>query len=149
MKKFYIAGLVPETAEDGGGYSVYIPDVPQVAAGGETPAEAIVNATSALYLALRGMSEQNAVLPEPSPLEKVREMVAAERAGDALPCPVGIVYQYIPAPALDMVSVRLNVSLPKAIVEEIDEVTERMAMTRSGFIAAASRAYIDRITLNM
>jgi metal-responsive CopG/Arc/MetJ family transcriptional regulator len=48
-----------------------------------------------------------------------------------------------------MVPVRLNVSLPKSIVEEIDEVTERMAMTRSGFIAAASRAYIDHISSNM
>ena len=54
MKKFYIAGIVPESMEEGGGYSVYIPDMPQVAAGGENVAEAIANATSALYLALRG-----------------------------------------------------------------------------------------------
>lgn len=145
MKKFYIAGIVPETAEEGGGYSVYIPDLPQVAAGGETIAEAIANATSALYLALRAIAEQNAAPPEPSTLAEVRAMVLAEREQDDLPCPEDTVYQYIPAPGLDTVPVRLNVSLPKSMVEEIDEMTERLAMTRSGFLAVASRAYLDSI----
>ena len=148
MKKFYLAGIVPERAEDGGGYSVYIPDAPQVAAGGETVAEAIGNATSALYLALRGLAEQGSDLPEPSAFENVRAAVRAEREGDGLSYPDDTVYQYIVAPSFDMVPVRLNISLPKAVVEEIDEVTERMAMTRSGFLVAASRAYIDRLDLN-
>jgi len=143
MKKFYLAGIVPENSEAGGGYSVYIPDVPQVAAGGESVAEAIANATSALYLALRGLAERNAAIPEPSALETVRAKVCAERNGDGLPCPDETVYQYIPAPALDMAPVRLNVSLAKALVEEIDDMAGPMGMTRSGFIAAATRAYID------
>jgi len=143
MKKFYIAGIVPEKTEEGGGYSVYFPDAPQVAAGGETIAEAIGNATSALYLALKDLAEQGGALPEPSALADVRAAVRAERAGDGLGCPEDTVYQYIPAPGLEMVPVRLNISLPRSIVEEIDEVTERMAMTRSGFIAAAARAYMD------
>ena len=146
--KFYIAGIVPESAEEGGGYSVYFPDMPNVAAGGETVEEAIRNAASGLYLALRGLAEQNAPIPEPSSLQAVRAAVLSERDGDGLPCPEDTVYQYIPAPGLDMVPVRLNVSLPKSIVEEIDEVTERMAMTRSGFITVAARAYIDRLASN-
>ena len=44
MEMFYIAGIVPE--EDGSGYSVYFPDVPQVAAGGETVQEAMDGAVS-------------------------------------------------------------------------------------------------------
>jgi metal-responsive CopG/Arc/MetJ family transcriptional regulator len=45
-----------------------------------------------------------------------------------------------------MIPVRLNVSLPKSMVEEIDDATRRMAMmTRSGFIAAAVRVYMDRL----
>jgi len=147
-KQFYIAGIVPERAEDGGGYSVYIPDAPQAAAGGETVAEAISNATSALYLALRGMAEQQAVIPAPSGMEEVRGKVQAERRGDGLPYPEETVYQYIPAPGLDMVPVRLNVSLSKALVEEMDDATDQMGMTRSGFIAAATRDYLDRVAAN-
>ena len=148
MKKFYLAGIVPERVEDGGGYSVYIPDVPEVAAGGENVAEAIGNATSALYLALRGMAEQNAAIPEPSSFEAVRAAVREERKGDNLGYPDDTVYQYIAAPNLDMVPVRLNVSLPKAVVEEIDEAACRLATTRSGFLVAASRAYIDGLAAN-
>ena len=57
MATFYIAGFVPE---EEGGYSVYFPDVPNVAAGGETIEEAITNAASGLYLALKDLAERNA-----------------------------------------------------------------------------------------
>ncbi len=142
MKQFYLAGIVPESKESGGGYSVYIPDLPQVAASGETVPEAIGNAASGLYLALRGMAEQGTAIPEPSGMKDVREKVRAEREADGLPCPEDTVYQYIPAPSLDMVPVRLNISLSKSLVLEIDEESERRAMTRSGFITAAVRNYI-------
>ena len=145
MKKFYIAGIVPEIAKNGGGYSVYIPDVPQVAAGGENVAEAISNATAALYLALRGMTEQNAVIPEPSPLGDVQAKVRAERKQDGLPYPKETVYQFIPAPSLETVPLRLNISLPKSLVEEMDEAAHRLGMPRSGFIAVAAREYMDRL----
>ena len=143
MKKMYIAGIVPESVEEGGGYSVYIPDLPQVAAGGESAVEAIANATNALYLALRGIAGQNAAIPEPSALANVRARVQAERKKDGLPCPEETVYQYIAAPELDLVPVRLNVSLPKSMVAEMDEAAERMSTTRSAFITIAARAYID------
>lgn len=97
MEKIYIAGVVPERAEDGGGYSVYIPDVPQVAAGGETVTEAIDNATSALRLALRDLAERRAALPEPSGMPQVRAAVRAERTEDGLGYPDSTVYQDIPA----------------------------------------------------
>jgi len=148
MKKFYIAGLVPETMEAGGGYSVYLPDMPNIAAGGETVEEAIVNATSGLYLALRALTEQNSPVPEPSSLEEARGKVRAEREADGLSWPEDTVFQYIVPPILDMVPVRLNVSLAKSLVDEVDTVRDRMGMTRSGFITAAARAYIDRMASN-
>jgi len=101
MKKFYHAGIVPENAGQGGGYSVYIPDFPQVAAGGENVAEAIDNATSALGLAWHGMIEQNMAIPEPSTLKDVQSLVRAERRQDGLPYPKETVYHNIPAPNLD------------------------------------------------
>lgn len=145
MAKYYIAGIVPENSASGGGWSVYFPDVPQVAAGGESVAEAITNATSGLYLALRGLAEQSGSIPAPSDLEEVRSRVRAEREADGLPYPAqDTVFQYIPAPSLDMTPVRLNVSLPRALVEEMQETADREGLTRSGLLAAAANEYINR-----
>ena len=139
MNAFYIAGIVPE--QDGSGCSVYFPDVPQVAAGGESVEEAICNATDGLYLALRDMAEQNAPLPVPSALDVVREKVRAEREADGLPFPDGTLFQYIAAPDLDTVPVRVNVTIPKGILREIDNKARAHGMTRSGFLAMAAQAY--------
>jgi len=145
MKKYYIAGIVPENTQSGGGFSVYFPDVPNVAAGGETVEEAIRNATSGLYVALRGIAEQNGHIPEPSDIEAVRAKVRAEREADGLPYPENTVYQYIAPPILAMTPVRLNVSLAKSLVDEVDTVRDRIGMTRSGFFAAATRDYLSRM----
>lgn len=140
MNAFYIAGIVPE--QDGSGYSVYFPDVPQVAAGGESVEEAICNATDGLYLALRDLAEQNAPIPAPSVLDVVRAKVKEERETDGLPFPDGTLFQYIPAPNLDTVPVRVNVTIPKGVLREIDMKARAHGMTRSGFLAAAAQAFI-------
>lgn len=139
MSIFYIAGIVPEQA--GGGYSVYFPDVPNVAAGGETVEEAIINATDGLCVALRNIAEQNAEIPAPSALEDVKEKVRQERETDGLPYPEDTLYQYIAAPALDMVPVRVNVTIPRAVLQEIDIKAKLNGFTRSGFLAHAALAY--------
>lgn len=141
MKSFYIAGIVPESAESGGGYSVYFPDVPNVAAGGETVEEAIVNAADGLHIALRGLAEQNDRIPVPSSLEEVRARVRAERELDGLPYPEDTLYQYIAAPALNMVPVRVNITIPRADLEEIDAKAKLHGFTRSGFLTHAALEY--------
>jgi predicted RNase H-like HicB family nuclease len=141
MKTFYIAGIVPESAESGGGYSVYFPDVPNVAAGGESIEEAINNATEGLYIALRGLAEQNAAMPSPSSLPKARAKVRAERQADGLPCPADVLYQYIPAPAVEMTPVRVNVTIPKSSLEEIDAKARLYGFTRSAFLTHAALEY--------
>jgi hypothetical protein len=91
------------------------------------------------------MAESNVAIPEPSAFEDVQAMVRAERKRDGLPCPKETVYQYIPAPSLDMTPLRVNVSLPKALLEEMDEAAHRLGMPRSGLIAVATREYMDRM----
>ena len=139
MKAFYIAGIVRE--DDGSGYSVYFPDVPNVAAGGETVQEALTNAADGLYVALRGMAEQHQDIPAASDLETVKAKVRAEREEDGLPYPEDTLYQYIAAPALDMVPVRVNITVPRSILDEIDGRAKLAGMTRSGFLVAAAQAY--------
>lgn len=139
MSCFYIAGIVPE--QDGRGYSVYFPDVPNVAAGGETVEEAITNATDGLYVALRDIAEQNAKIPSPSSLAEVTAKVRQEREADGLPYPKDTLYQYIAAPSLDMVPVRVNVTIPRSILHEIDIKAKRNGFTRSGFLTHAALSY--------
>ena len=139
MATYYIAGIVKE--EDGSGYSVYFPDVPNVCAGGTSVQEAIQNATDGLYIAMRGIAEDRQEAPVPSDMETVVAKVKAERAMDNLPYPENTVYQYIPAPDVNMVPVRVNVTIPKSILEEIDRNAKLAGMTRSGFLVAAAQAY--------
>lgn len=139
MKNFYIAGIVRE--DDGSGYSVYFPDVPNVCAGGRTVPEAIENASDGLYVALRGMAEDRLEIPSPSDMETVRKKVREERALDNLPYPEDTIYQYIPAPEVSMIPVRISITMEKGILEETDRKAKLAGMTRSGFLAAAAKAY--------
>ena len=101
MATYYIAGIVKE--DDGSGYSVYFPDVPNVCASGTSIPEAVENASEGLYLALRGLAEDRQDAPTPSDMETVKAKVREIREIDELPYPEDTVYQYIKAPAIDMV----------------------------------------------
>ena len=139
MRAFYVAGIIRE--DDGSGYSVYFPDVPNVAAGGQTIQEAIANAEDGLYVALRGLAAQRQEIPKPSAIETVKEKVRAEREADGLPYPQDALYQYISAPVLDTVPKRINITVPRGILGEIDKKAKSAGMTRSGFFVEAAQAY--------
>ena len=136
---YYLAGIIREA--DGSGYSVYFPDVPNVAAGGESVEEALGNAASGLAMALRDLAERNAPIPAPSSMEAARAKVRAERELDGLPFPDDALFQYVAAPELDMAPVRVNITLPRAVLHDVDEKARLAGMTRSGFLAAAAQAY--------
>lgn len=135
MNRYYIAGIVPE--EDGG-YSVYFPDVPNAAVGGETIEEAIFNASEGLIAALRGRVEQGAAIPEPSSMADVKKAVESERVEDGLPYSSDTIYQYIAAPSLETVPVRVNVTIPKGALDQIDAKAKQLGYTRSGFLTQAA-----------
>lgn len=139
MRKYFIAGIFRE--EDGSGYSVYFPDVPNVCAGGENMSEAIENATDGLYEALRGMVEDNAEIPEPSDLEQAKQGVKEFHSKIGMPYPEDTIYQFIAAPVIEMVPVRVNITVPKGILAEIDNNAKLAGMSRSGYLVAAAQAY--------
>ena len=138
MNRYYIAGIVPE---QDGGYSVYFPDVPNAAVGGETVEEAIFLASEGLIVALRGMIEQGTAIPDPSPMSAVKRAVEAERLGDDLPYPADTIYQYVAAPSLETVPVRVNVTIPKGALDEIDARAKSLGYTRSGYLTRAALEY--------
>jgi predicted RNase H-like HicB family nuclease len=122
----YIALIHKETDSD---YGVSFPDLPGVISAGSTLDEARAMATEALAFHLEGLGEDGEAVPEPSSLEDI--MAIAENR-DA----VAVLIQ---APAEEIKSVRVNITLPSDVLSQIDECAEREGFTRSGFLAQAAR----------
>lgn len=79
----YPAALIRE--EDGSGFSVYFPDLPEVAAGGDSVEEALSNAAVGLAVALRDLTERHA--PSPRPRLWKRRAPGCGRNGSWTVCP--------------------------------------------------------------
>jgi predicted RNase H-like HicB family nuclease len=139
--KYYIAGFVPENE---GGDWVHFPDLPMVNTEGETLEEATENAASALQSALDCMVSRNVAIPEAkADIAAAKSAVRSERTAMGLPYPEEeTVFQLVRMPELDNRPVRLNVSLPKSVVAEIDAKAGKMNITRSGFLAKAVQAFV-------
>jgi predicted RNase H-like HicB family nuclease len=110
-------------------FGVSFPDLPGVITAGSTLDEARDNAVEALALHLEGMAEDGEAVPEPSSLEDVMA-IAENRDGVAV---------LIPAPVADVKSVRINITLPADVLNEIDRHAEREGFSRSGFLAKAAK----------
>jgi len=138
MAKFYVAGFVPAS---GGGYHITVPDVPNCFTCAGTPEEGMEMAADVLAMTLRDLAESKQPIPEPSPLPIVREMVARELRSIGCEADGEILYQLIPAPSLDMAPVKLSISLPRAVLAEVDAKAKALGYTRSGFLAHAAQAF--------
>lgn len=145
MGIYYIAGLAREA--DGSGVSVHFPDVPEVCAGGSDYPEALENAEAGLHEALRHRVCLGRPLPVPSTLEEAQNKVQAEREKLGLDFPKDTLFQYVAAPDLDMAPVRVNVSLPRVVLEDVDRKAKLAGMTRSAYLLAAVQAFRKRPTM--
>jgi predicted RNase H-like HicB family nuclease len=138
MRKYYIAAFVPEKE---GNFSVYFPDVPGAVTGGYTLEECAEYGADILEDILRELAAEKKQIPEPSDEETVKRRVAKLREEGGLDMPDGVHYQLFRAPSLDMVPVKVTVSLPKAVLEEADRKAKTYGFTRSALLALAVRAY--------
>jgi hypothetical protein len=91
--------------------------------------EARAMAAEALALHLAGMEEDGEALPAPSSLEDVMAIAENRQAVAAL----------IEVPTAAPRSVRVNVTIPSDVLEEIDRRAEQEGFTRSGFLTQAAR----------
>src|SRR5215218_9113932 len=110
-------------------FGVSFPDLPGVISAGSTLDEARAMATEALAFHLEGMAEDGEPVPEPSSLEEIMSN-RENRDGVAV---------LIEAPAANVKSVRINITMPADVLEQIDEYAEREGFTRSGFLAQAAK----------
>lgn len=122
----YIALIHKDADSD---YGVSFPDLPGVISAGGTLDEARAMATEALAFHLEGLAEDGEAVPEPSSLEAI--MSAKEnRDGVAV---------LIAAPDAEVKSVRINITMPADVLDQIDQYAEREGFTRSGFLAQAAK----------
>lgn len=125
MKQFI--ALIHKDADSD--YGVSFPDLPGVISAGSTLDEARDMATEALAFHIEGLVEDGEAIPEPSSLEDV--MANAENKDG--------VAVLIAAPATAAKSVRVNVTFPSDVLDQIDQYAEREGFTRSGFLAQAAK----------
>src|SRR5437868_10274288 len=108
---------------------VSFPDVPGVISAGRTLDEAREMAAEALALHLEGLAADGEAAPEPSSLEKIMTDAQNREAVAVL----------IAAAAAEVKSVRINVTMPADVLDQIDRYAEREGFTRSGFLAQAEK----------
>jgi len=124
--RHYIALIHKDADSD---YGVSFPDLPGVITAGTDLDDARMMAAEALALHLEGLVEDGEAVPEPSSLEEIMANIE-NRDGVAV---------LIPAPSEGVKSVRVNITLPSDILNEIDRRAEQEGFTRSGFLAQAAR----------
>jgi predicted RNase H-like HicB family nuclease len=124
--RHYIALIHKDPDSD---YGVSFPDLPGVITAGSNLDEARQMAAEALAFHLEGMAQDGEAAPEPSSLEEVMS-IAENRDGVAV---------LIEAPAAEIKSVRINITIPADVLDQIDKYAEREGFTRSGFLAQAAK----------
>jgi predicted RNase H-like HicB family nuclease len=123
----YIALIHKDPASD---YGVSFPDLPGCISAGATLDEAHAMAAEALAFHLEGLAADGEAIPEPSSLEAVMSD-AANRDGVAI---------LVEAPKANPAkSIRVNITLPEDVLEEIDRHAEAQGLSRSGFLARAAK----------
>jgi predicted RNase H-like HicB family nuclease len=122
----YIALIHKEADSD---YGVSFPDLPGAISAGRTLDEAREMAAEALALHLEGLAADGEAAPEPSSLEEIMADAQNKEAVAVL----------IAAPAAEVKSVRINVTMPADVLDQIDRYAEQQGFTRSGFLAQAAK----------
>jgi predicted RNase H-like HicB family nuclease len=120
-------GLIHKDADSD--FGVSFPDLPGVVTAGTTLDDARDMAEEALAFHLEGMAEDGVVIPEPSLLEDIMSDTE-NRSGVAI-----LVSVKDDQPRV----VRVNVTLPGDVLEQIDKYAEAHGYTRSGLLAQAAK----------
>ena len=110
-----------------GAFGAWFPDFQGSVAGGRSYEEAVEKAEYALAQAVEALAEQGRSLPEPTPIERI-----------VLPKGSDVVAYFIVGVTPPDPSERVNVYLPRSLVERIDRRAAELGMTRSSFFGLAA-----------
>lgn len=115
-------------AEPGDAFVVSFPDLPGCLAIGETEEEALTQAEAALTLHLEGFTQDGIAAPPPQAL-----------AAHLSSAPAQAVLVLVTARPPKAPAVRVNITVDKNLLMEIDAAAADSGHTRSGFLAEAAR----------
>lgn len=124
-------GLIHKEADSD--YGVSFPDLPGVVTAGTDLDDARRMAGEALTLHVEGLIEDGEQLPEPSSLDAIMAD-PDNRDGVAI-----LVSVAMPARK----AVRLNITLPEDVLNDIDAYAQTHGLTRSGFLARAAKREME------
>ncbi len=116
-------------------YNVLVPAFPGFFSFGETNEEALMNATQGLEFHINGLLEDGEDLPIEATQAQCAEML--EDCKDDI-VQYGILNIDIP----EVTPERINITLPKYLLRNIDYSAKLKGKTRSGFIAEAALSYL-------
>ncbi len=116
------------------GYGVSFPDLPGVVTVADTLEGVRKQAEEALALHIEGMVEDGEAVPAPSTLDSVS---GDEGFQDA----VAVVVVHAPDAASP--TVRVNITMPEAMLRQIDEHAAAHGFTRSGFLVQAAKKALE------
>jgi predicted RNase H-like HicB family nuclease len=125
-------GLIHKEADSD--FGVSFPDFPGVATAGTTLDDARLMAEEALALHIEGMVADGDPIPAPSTLDEIMND-PQNRDGVAI-----LVAVRTDAPKI----VRVNVTLPEDVLEQIDRFAAAHGFTRSGFLTQAAKRAMQR-----
>jgi predicted RNase H-like HicB family nuclease len=122
-QRFYPAVL---ERDENGYFGLWFPDFPGCVAAGKSQEEAMAKGQDVLALAMQERAERDAALPAPTPVEAIDipadcDFVTFVAVGATPPDP----------------SERVNIYLPKSLIERVDRTAADWGMSRSSFFGLA------------
>jgi len=120
-----------------GGYSVFFPDLPGAVSAGKNYEQAIKNAEESLSLHIYGMLQDEDPLPEPTHMA----IIVKQREADELVALIEPDIFAIKARQEDKAT-RINITLPRTLLEAIDAKAKHLRINRSVFIQKAAQEAI-------
>jgi predicted RNase H-like HicB family nuclease len=115
-------------------YGVTVPDLPGCFSAGATMDEALTMAREAVELHLEGLIEEGMPIPDATLIERLKQN--SDYSGGVWAV-VDVDMSEISTPAK-----RVNITLPRRILESIDNFAASNGETRSGLLAKAATTYI-------
>jgi len=115
-------------------YGVTVPDLPGCFTAGSTLDEALAMAQEAVELHLEGLIEHGEAVPRPGTMEKHKRN----------PDTKGGVWAVVSVSTADLrvKAKRINVSIPRRVLDAVDRFAKAENETRSGLLVKAATAYI-------
>lgn len=118
-------------------FGVWFPDIEGCFSAGDTLDEAVANAAAALRQHAEAMESAGHHVPPARSIDEMRHDVDVAAAVEG-----GAVLFAVPLLADAGRTVRINISLDKALVDQIDSAADARGLTRSAFLAQAAREKI-------